>query len=164
MAKEVVIAGVKSAKTLHGDYVLILTDTSGRPKVALDVDNVGLATKANQAIQLARDVTWIRKYKEVSAGRVIIHTVTTGKTFYLVAACLLIKHYAAGFHRGNITIRDTADVRRAFLIDLGAADAEEGRGFAVSFPTPISIPAGWDILLDANVYSYACGSIFGWEE
>jgi len=164
MAKEVVIAGVKVAKTLHGDYVLILTDTSGRPKVALDVDNVGLATKANQAIQLARDVTWVRKYDKVSAGSVIIHTVTTGKTFYLVYALVEAWHYAAGVHEGYLIVRDTADVLKGFLLKCGGPDADDRFQQNASFPIPLAIPAGWDIVLGANLNSTARASIYGWEE
>jgi len=78
MAKEVVICGIKVATTLHGDYVVVLTDSSGRIyvvpvgdqaqpfpqettspyqlKVSVDKDNVGLATESSLTSELTRRI------------------------------------------------------------------------------------------------------------
>ena len=112
----------------------------------------------------SRGLKWIRKRAFVSNGITILHTVSEGKSFFLVFSMLVTQHYATGNKHGSLAIRDVNDTVIADIQSLYCADAEQGRGKSQSYPIPLEIPAGWDITVYANAYTTTWGSIFGWEE
>ena len=112
----------------------------------------------------SRGLKWIRKKAYVSNGNAIIHTVSAGKSFYLVHSALMIRHYATGVKMGTLEIQDVNDITIAQIQMLTCADAEYGRGGSRSYPIPLEIPAGWNIIIYANAYTRTNGAIFGWEE
>ena len=112
----------------------------------------------------SRGLEWIRKRSSISNGVAIIHTVSEGKSFFLVFSMLIITPYATGNKQGSLAIRDVNDALIADIQSLYCADAEGGRGESQSYPIPLEIPAGWDIIIWADSYTTTGASIFGWEE
>lgn len=99
----------------------------------------------------------INKSVDISNTTSIIHTVTTGKKFYLVAASLAVYNVAAGAQAGWLSVRDDSDVAQydIFLISLLSNSTDS---IALSFPFPQEIAAGWDITAksdDANLLARA---------
>ena len=112
----------------------------------------------------SRGLKWIRKRAYVANGNAIVHTVSAGKSFYLIHSALMLEPYATGNKVGTLQIRDANDVLIAHLQLLYCADAEQGRGESRSYPIPLEIPEGWDITIYADAYTSTLASIFGWEE
>ena len=112
----------------------------------------------------SRHLKWIRKQDAISNGTLVLHTVSAGKSFYLVHSVLVLWPYATGTKWGTLAIRDTNDAFVAHIQALCCADAEQGRGESQSYPIPLEIPAGWDITIYANACTRTDASIFGWEE
>jgi len=104
--------------------------------------------------------TQINKSVEVNNTTVVIHTVTAGKTFYLVAA---ICSADAGIAKiTHLAIRNAADTIQFIIFDFATA-AQGIISDSVSFPVPIAIAAGWDIALITD-NTHAGAFITGWEQ
>lgn len=104
--------------------------------------------------------TQINKSVEIDDTTGVIHTVTGGKTFYLVAATC-----SAGSGAAKVThliIRNDSDVEQFTIFDFATA-AAGSLASAVCFPTPILITAAWDIVL-ITTNDHAAGFITGWEQ
>jgi hypothetical protein len=107
--------------------------------------------------------TQITKYNTALNNTVIIHTVTAGKTLYLVSAQIFTPNVGAVY--GTLFIRDTLDAITMYLAGIintptGAVSGQ----LWTSYP-PLEVAAGYDIcvLSSAAGVNYI-GSIFGWEE
>ncbi len=112
----------------------------------------------------SRGLTWIRKSKQANQTTEIIHTVTTGRRFYLIHSMVYYTHFNAGSHEAYIALRNGADTEQVRLILAGGADSNEGGSFSHPYPIPLEVPSGWDITITANAHSYGFGHIIGWEE
>lgn len=112
------------------------------------------------------------KSGSVGAGTVVLHTVTTGKTFYLTYANLCL--YARDvITTGKLAVRNVGNTIQYYLCQLqtrgGIIDAGGRSSQSVAMPIVInpalSIPAGWDIaLIGAGSYVNATAGVGGWEE
>lgn len=93
----------------------------------------------------------------------IIHTVTSGKTFYLSSASYMIYYTGAGF--AIMSVRDLSDVA-VYHLGMGYKAANDPTiTLPISFPQPLEIPAGYDIYLQSLAADlHVFGFIHGWEE
>jgi len=106
----------------------------------------------NQAMNpdAGEDVT--KDATKVGLGTVIIHTVTAGKVFELSSATI------GGYLDSNtvvaLLVRNVADEEQYRISILGITGCSQE---SYIFPTPISIPAGWDVCLyqQAGTNSFA---------
>ena len=102
----------------------------------------------------------ILKYKTVTFGETIIHTVTTGKTLFLTSCSISLFNTAPAY--AYIRIRNASDVevtRLLYVMCHLCASANNSKKFSM----PISIAAGFDV----TVYiedGMSTASIEGWEE
>jgi hypothetical protein len=107
--------------------------------------------------------TQIAKYATAQNATVIVHTVTAGKTLFLVHAALMLT--ASGGGGFSFYIRDAADVDW-FWLGAGyfpGGLVQEHHVFAPAFP--LEVPAGYDIVAVSSVVAnVAKASVFGWEE
>ncbi len=99
------------------------------------------------------------------AATTIVHTVTTGKTFYLTSLCLFSDH-GGNYGKAILKVRDGSDVDLYELAQVDSIAVQYDRfGIPRSFPTPIKIPAGYDIVVTNTVVVYNTNAqINGWEE
>jgi hypothetical protein len=104
--------------------------------------------------------TQIAKASYASGSTTIVHTVTAGKTFYLVSFNATLSADASNdvFCRVRNT-EDTTVYTFAFLTTYGAGVMV----IAQSLPMPIACPAGYDIIISSAV-RYGSLAIQGWEE
>jgi hypothetical protein len=88
--------------------------------------------------------TQIAKSNSISGGTVIVHTVTSGKTFLLEFAQLQVYTGVASGTENKLIVRNAADVEQyrilSFIMGDTSQDSEVFRGV-------LSIPEGWDICL-----------------
>ncbi|KKN33019.1 hypothetical protein LCGC14_0807880 [marine sediment metagenome] len=104
--------------------------------------------------------TQIVKSVEVANTTTIIHTVTAGKTFYL---CSCSCSADTGINKlTHLKVRNASDTDQYTIIDHESSAQATIFG-SLSFFPPISIPAGWDIVLTTNA-AQGMGFIHGWEE
>ena len=104
--------------------------------------------------------TQIVKSVEVANTTTIIHTVTAGKTFYL---CSVSCDSDSGVNKlTHLKVRNDSDVDQYIIIDHESAAQASVSGSLTFFP-PITIPAGWDIVLETTA-TQGMGFIHGWEE
>lgn len=102
----------------------------------------------------------IVKSVEVNNTTTIIHTVTSGKTFYL---CSCSCDADSGSNKlTHLKVRNASDVDQYIIIDHESTAQSSINGSLTFFP-PIAIPAGWDIVLETTAVQ-GMGFIFGWEE
>lgn len=90
------------------------------------------------------DATQIAKHKTASNETDVIHTVTTGKTFYLSACSLGIKNASGAFNHGNIQVTDGSDTMQYVILYVGCPD-DNGKMQAMNFLPPLEIQAGWKV-------------------
>jgi hypothetical protein len=92
----------------------------------------------------------------------IIHTVTAGKSFCL-SSCFLGGQGNTDFEV-LLYVRDASDIAQYRLLVIRNAVAG-GQFIARSFPHPVRIPAGYDIVLQTNAAATNVDAgISGWEE
>ena len=104
--------------------------------------------------------TQIVKSVEVANGTTIIHTVTAGKIFYL---CSCSCGADSGINKlTHLKVRNASDTDQYIIIDHESAAQATIHGDLTFFP-PISIAAGWDIVLQTTA-AQGMGFIHGWEE
>ena len=103
------------------------------------------------------------KYASATNGVTIVHTVTAGKTLYLVTASIMSLSNQAS--NGFIGVRNGADVDQGYLCHvIGAALGGYPSPLWYSMP-PLELPAGWDVYVQSGAAGFtAIGTIFGWEE
>ena len=92
---------------------------------------------------------------------IIMHTVTAGTVFYLTSCTVVL---AATGTYVSITVRNGADVHQYTLV---ASKIQLGQGSyhaVLTFPKPIAIPAGWDVMLTKSGCLTYGSQITGWEE
>jgi hypothetical protein len=102
----------------------------------------------------------ILKYKEATDEEAIIHTVTGGKTFYLVACSLSLFHTAPDY--AFIRIRNGSDTEVTRILDVRSTIGSPGNNSKI-FLMPISIAATYDVTIFVDTGS-GMASIEGWEE
>jgi len=105
----------------------------------------------------------IQKQGEAENGIVIIHTVTSGRTFYLTSVSWSANssQTAVNFCLG---VRNTSDV---FVYDICAVffRAVGQVGWGLTFNPPLEIPSGYDIYVHSSaVGASAKAFIHGWED
>ncbi|MFH0772546.1 MAG: hypothetical protein V1933_08010 [Candidatus Omnitrophota bacterium] len=122
-------------------------------------------TKKNTRVLNGDTGTQIIKAAELTAaGDAIIHTVTALKTFYLTSLLLEVctSNIAVTV---LIKVRDASDVDQYNLAKIMVAQTSTENNIPLSFPHPIKIPAGYDVVLTINnTAQLAAGKIFGFEE
>ena len=94
---------------------------------------------------------------------VIVHTVTSGKTFFWTHLSNMVFSSAAG---GNMQlyVRDDSDVTQYFLYS-GANRLAHHSNWSDAFWPPIEIPSLWDIVvLSNNSFVVYNAFVTGWEE
>ena len=104
--------------------------------------------------------TQILKSAEANNETVIIHTVTAGKTFYLVAIGCGVDSGAAKY--AHVLIRNASDVTVAILIDIHTT-AQTAMNRTLQLPIPIVVEAGFDIIIITDNTHATC-FILGWEQ
>lgn len=104
--------------------------------------------------------TLIYKGNSGSGGNIIIHTVTAGKTFYLLSACLSVQSTAIDTV-GYLHIGVQAN--KLLYVAVGSAAGQSA--VAVSFSHPIPMAALTSIALSQESGTgEVFGAITGWEE
>ena len=119
---------------------------------------VGDITLVQDSLLLGKTI--VLKGNSGTGGNIIIHTVTAGKTFYLLSACLSIQSTAidtVGYlHIG-------AQANKMLYVAVGNAAGQSA--VAVSFSHPIPVAALTNIALSQESGTgEVFGSITGWEE
>ena len=123
--------------------------------------------EANQArwvgVRPAHNGTIFSAYNAVANATAIVFTVPAGNTAYLFYLDAHAVHTNAE-DSCTIWIRDTADVLWAYLATTYQSAAGSFH-WAVSFPFPIEIPAGYDICITSNAPSANIRCVlWGWLE
>lgn len=102
----------------------------------------------------------IKKSVEGNNNTTIIHTVTSGKKFYLCSC------HCAGDNGNNqethLSVRDDGDTLQYAIIGF-TASAATPMNEALTFNPPLEIAAGFDVVLITDA-GHADGFVFGWEE
>jgi hypothetical protein len=143
----------------------VVSDVRGASsKTLTDLDTDLTSIKINQAIRLSRDVTWIRKFGQAVATTTILYTVTAGKTLYIVAASLAVVSTAAAAIEVSLSVRNAADVTQAYLVPRYPGPGALSDGGECAYPIPLSVPAGWDVVVYSAAGGVGLGSFWGWEE
>jgi len=94
---------------------------------------------------------------------VVIHTVTADKTLYLVSAWIEGYNGSDGTIAGQLSVRDTEDAHKYYLGYLYLPTLTHNT-LSVAFPTPLEIPAGYDIYVGSGAAAVEImGFIFGYE-
>jgi hypothetical protein len=105
----------------------------------------------------------VAKTAQALNATVVVHTVTAGKTLFLVQANLVPLAHTSSYSR--MYIRDGAD---ALWFYLCGANNQAGLTWACpSFEPmiPLEVPAGYDLVVVSGAATVTVqGSIFGWEE
>ncbi len=104
-------------------------------------------------------------HKEANAENesLIIHTVTAGKTFYLVYACLSYNGIATG--KAAIYTTTNTGALIANLCSEYCTAAISGKPTVMTFWPPLELSSLYRIYCRSYVVSlFAKGIIFGWEE
>ena len=83
----------------------------------------------------------------VAAGTTAPYTVAAGKVLHITSCCVTCDHTATAV--AYIVIRDADDTNVAFLL-YAIANTLNCTTNSLSFPMPIRVPAGWDIVLVAS--------------
>ena len=104
--------------------------------------------------------TQIIKSVEANNETKIIHTVTAGKTFYWVACGCGVDSGAAKY--AHLLFRNVADATIAIIIDVHTT-AQTAIDRTVSFPIPIVLLAGFDVVLVTD-NPHCTAFILGWEQ
>lgn len=107
--------------------------------------------------------TQIIKDGAVADGLQVVHTVTSGKTFYLSTAYGANYNTSGGAGYVQILVTDDEDATQYLLLRLRLA-ADGSISETMSFLPPLEIPAGYKIKINsdaANVAGYAL--IHGYE-
>ena len=107
--------------------------------------------------------TQILKWSEKVNGSTTIHTVTAGKTLYLTSLTAFVQSTAAAT-AGSVWVRDTLGALVSRLVTAYFLAAGSG-SWALPYPFPLEIPAGYDIIAYSSAATVYCGAcIAGWEE
>jgi len=114
--------------------------------------------------QLPPATQWVWEGTYFTNGETTFYTTPPEKTLWILMASIIITHYAAGYHTGEIRIYDDTGGMKTRLLPIGCSDAEDSRGNTVGFPLPIGVPSGWTVRLFANPYTTAYAHIIGWLE
>ena len=113
---------------------------------------MSIGNNKNQAMNPDAGVDVSKDVVQVGIGTAIIHTVTAGKVFELSSATI------GGYVEQNsivaLLVRNVADEEQYRISILGITGCSQE---SYIFPTPISIPAGWDVCLyqQAGTNSFA---------
>ena len=105
----------------------------------------------------------VEKYNTATNGTAIVHTVTAGKTLYLVSAIIFPAAVNSGV--GTVFIRDLLDAVWTYLVGMTGALNFGLIGQTLSLYHPIEVPEGYDIcVLSGGAGLTVYGAIHGWEE
>ncbi len=104
--------------------------------------------------------TQITKSVLPSAGYTIVHTVTAGKTLYLVSSAVGL--IAGASNICSLHVRNGADAIQYYLARY-LCTAESPIAVTATYPVPISIQATFDIVYYAGTVDGFC-HILGWEQ
>lgn len=97
-------------------------------------------------VRPAHNGTQIAKSAIVSSGSAIVHTVTSGKIFYLTTLIFDISHAAfAGYI--HVLVRDISDVVVYYLVQRYCTPIAQVE-FSATFNPPLEIPSGYDIVVE----------------
>ncbi len=105
----------------------------------------------------------IKSASQSGAGITVIHTVSTGKSLYLVFAFL---SGASGGGSGtvNVSVRDDGDNWLYNIAQISFDAANMTDSVACSLPRPLKIPEGYDVYVESTTNPTARATILGWEE
>jgi len=78
----------------------------------------------------------------------ILHTVTVGKTFYLVTVSAQQIFDSASY--SGMFVRDAADAKQYDLVYMFSALENQFFSTGLHFSPALEIPAGWDIVVESN--------------
>jgi len=104
--------------------------------------------------------TQILKTEQNASTNHILHTVTSGKTLFITSCCLSYSSGSVGF--AMLLVRNGSDTILYYLISAYLSSTPD-QNIALSFPMPISVAAGFDIVV-SGPSGYVVGTIHGWEE
>ena len=103
-----------------------------------------------------------KSVEDVNNTTAIIHTVTAGKTLFLVSCRLMVTATGAGSIL--LRVRDDEDTF-LYTIDRFYAPINGTWSSPTYFFPPLEIPAGYDIfVLSSALNCFGHSHIFGWEE
>lgn len=166
-----IIQGVDSNSVSHP----LLVDASGRAivsgieltttggKVFVDASGrVYTKTSIPHSVYTLDSGAFVGKDGQANNNTVVLYTVTAGKTLYVVSIFVETAQAVAAGGSGYLQVRNTSDVVqyqwKSYLPLAGQLE------FALSFPVPLSLAAGWDIaLFSDNANTYAIGTFTGYE-
>lgn len=104
----------------------------------------------------------IKSLENVTNSTSILHTVTTGKTFFL--SHWSFSAYATAAGNAKLEFRNDVDITQ-YLIEKVDFNAAFYAWTSSSPKCPLEIPADWDIVVvSANAFTFANAFIHGWEE
>ena len=101
-----------------------------------------------------------RAYAGVQNGYATLYTVPAGKKFYIFSLALCVRHYSAGDHIGSLGVYD--GTTRYLAIGFNAPDNVDEMNEAIGFSV-MTIPAGWEVYIYANISSQCAGQCVGVE-
>ncbi len=97
------------------------------------------------------------------AATTIVHTVTAGKNFYLTS--FSVQNYGSSPYLSDLKVRNASDVVQYSLIRSVNGSLNNSSPATRCLPSPIKIPAGWDIVIySPNSSSTTYVDLNGFEE
>ena len=107
--------------------------------------------------------TQIAKFLSVNNASGIVHTVASGKTFFLNLSVVMCR---TGAGSARLSVRNDSDVHQYFitLIDIITA-VGTSHSISIPYPYPLEIPSLWDVVIESTAAGCnADAHIHGWEE
>ena len=89
----------------------------------------------------------------------VVYTVTTGKTLYLVTLTLMVANYSGFTNTGYAQIRDAIDSVKGIALRAKSAHGLNHNAWC-NFNPPLALPAGWDISAYSPVAGFQTGVFF----
>lgn len=108
--------------------------------------------------------TQVSKSGQASNESTLIHTVTAGKTLYLVHANVIFSNDSGSNGSAYLHVTNASDVRQYAIVNDYVIN---GQMLAVpcNFPTPLEIPPGYKLAVwSAEVALYVYVYIYGYEK
>lgn len=153
--------------TFYKDLFEVLDNRSAQAQASLLTD---IKTNTTGLPSLVRSLsgdtgTQVNKNNTITTATTqIVHTVTAGKTLYLNSACLCLKSGGSTVPIIDLFVRDAGDSERYKLIQHEVAGGSSPSIIPRHFPTPVKIPANYDVCIRQSTAEKLYGQINGWEE
>jgi hypothetical protein len=148
--------------TLSGNFPITFGDSATPLQIATPSSPAVIQTEPAPWATSRSGVTrtQILKSAQNASDNHILHTVTSGKTLYITSCCLSYSSGSAGF--AKLLVRNGSDTILYYLVSAYLSSTPD-QNIALSFPMPISVAAGFDIVI-SGASGYIFGTIHGWEE